>query len=531
MKKYDFIIIGSGFGGSVSAMRLAQKGYSVLVLEEGLRWRDSEFPKTNWNLRKYLWAPLVGCFGIQAITLLRGVMVLHGKGVGGGSLVYANTLMRPSPEVFSKPGWGTALDWHAELSLHFERAQKMLGVTTNKYLFSAEQALLEVGKRMKIAETYHATEVGVYFGENSQPPGTEAADPYFAGQGPGRASCTACGGCMVGCRYNAKNTLEKNYLFFAEKWGTKILAGQAVKKIESRSEGYVVHTQKAQFLSERVIVAAGVLGTLKLLLRCRDEHGTLPKLSARLGERVRTNGESLLGATTFDKAKNFSEGIAIGAAIHPDEQTKIEAVKYSQGSDLLRYIAVPLTGPGNRFVRPLKLLMSILRRLPRFIRLNLVRDWARSSIILLVMQSIETNIDIRWRRGFFGWKLAGDSKGATVPSYIPVAQTAAQHLASVIQGEPQNVAVEVLAATPTTAHILGGAAMGTSAENSVINTHHEVHGYPGLYICDGSVISSNLGVNPSLTISAMAERFSSLFPEKELGILESREIQFSADAK
>jgi cholesterol oxidase len=536
-ESFDFVIVGSGFGGSVSAMRLAQKGYRVAIVESGKRFRAHDFPKSNWNAFRYLWAPRLRCFGIQNITLLKGVMVLHGSGVGGGSLVYANTLMRPRDEVWEDPAWGGGVDFRRELEPHYETARRMLGVTRNPALMEGEQVLRRVAERMGVEQTYHPTEVGVFFGE----PNVTVRDPYFGGAGPDRSGCVLCGGCMVGCRYGAKNTLDQNYLYFAEQWGARIFAETRATRITPLDGGYRVETRSTTawlrrrgpvLNARKVIVAAGVLGTVELLFKNRDVYRTLPRVSERLGDFVRTNGESLLGATSFDRHRELSRGIAIGAAFHPDSLTKVEGVRYPSGSGAMRLLGVPLTPNGGALTRPLKMLWRVARRLPRMLRLWAVRDWARRTLILLVMQSVDQHLRLRLgrsalRRALFG--LEGAATDKPVPSYLPVAQRAAEILAHEIDGEPQNVISEVLLRTPATAHILGGCCIGASPELGVIDARHEVFGHPGLYVCDGSVIPGNLAVNPSLTITAMAERFASLFepaPGMSKQALREREIRF-----
>jgi cholesterol oxidase len=532
---YDFVIVGSGFGGSVSAMRLAQKGYRVAVVEAGKRWKQGDFPKTNWNAFKYLWAPKLRCFGIQNITLLKGVMVLHGSGVGGGSLVYANTLMRPNATVFEDAAWSRAVKWEQELSPHFETARRMLGVTENRALMEGERTLQRVSERMGCADTFHATEVGVFFGKPNQ----TVPDPYFDGAGPERTGCNLCGGCMVGCRFGAKNTLDKNYLYFAESWGAQVLPELKVTRLTPTAEGYELETRSTTSLfpqagprlrAKRVVLAAGVLGTVELLLKNRDEYRTLPQLSGRLGDWVRTNGESLLGATSFDAHRELSRGIAIGAAFHPNSLTKIEAVRYPSGSSAMRLLGVPLTPDGTAFTRPFKLLARMFMRLPRTLKLWRVKDWARSTVILLVMQSVDQHLRLRLGRSIFGRRLADTATDRPMPSYLPVAQEAAEILAEELQGEAQNAISEVLLRTPTTAHILGGCCIGESAESGVIDERHQVFGYPGLYVCDGSVVPGNLAVNPSLTITALAERFASFFeraPSLSEDELAARAIRFT----
>ena len=518
-------------------MRLAQKGYKVAVVEAGKRWHAGDFPKTNWNARKYLWAPRLGCFGIQNITLLKGVMVLHGSGVGGGSLVYANTLMRPLASVFDDLAWSRAVAWEEELAPHFETARRMLGVTENRALMEGERTLQRVSERMGSADTFHATEVGVFFGR----PNVTVPDPYFDGAGPQRTGCNLCGGCMVGCRFGAKNTLDQNYLYFAEKWGAVVYPELKVTRVlPLTGGGYEVETERStswlgragpRLRAKRVIVAAGVLGTVELLLKNRDQYGSLPAVSARLGDFVRTNGESLLGATSFDAHRELSRGIAIGASFHPNSLTKIESVRYPSGSGAMRLLGVPLTPDGSAFTRPLKMLARMVLQLPRILKLWRVRDWARSTVILLVMQSVDQHLKLRLGRSLFGRSLKDTATDQPVPSYLPIAQQAAEILAEELQGEAQNVISEVLLRTPATAHILGGCCIGNDAASGVIDERHEVFGYPGLYVCDGSVVPGNLAVNPSLTISALAERFASFFERAE-GLSDeafaARQIRFSA---
>lgn len=521
---YDFVIVGSGFGGSVAAYRLVQKGYKVLVIEKGRRWKNSEFPTSNRQVSKFFWAPLAKCFGIQQISLLKGVMVLHGAGVGGGSLVYANTLMQPASDVFENPSWpliaNKRIDWKSELAPFYQEAKRMLGVVQNQLPGTADHLMKPLAESLGCASTFHYTDVGICF-SNSK--GERLKDPYFNGEGPDRVSCTGCGACMVGCRVGAKNTLDKNYLYLGEKLGLQILPDTLVEKIEPTGGGYLLHARSTQswfaspkvFSAKKVILAGGVMGTLKILFQNKFEHKTLPNLSSQLGCAVRTNGESLCGVTTLDDKTDMSEGIAIGSAIHPDAITKIEPVRYPSGSDVMRWLAVPLTGQGSVWTRPLKLVVNMIFSFPQMLRLLFVKDWAKSSVILLVMQSSEQKMKIRWGRSYltlFRSSLVGDEKNEKIPSFLPVAQSATQHLAQQVKGIPQNVFSEVLLGIPATAHILGGCVMGSSSQDGVIDGHHEVFGYPGLYVCDGSVVPVNLGVNPSLTITALAERFVSQFP-------------------
>lgn len=505
-------------------MRLSQKGYSVAVIEKGRRYHHKDFAKTNWDIKKFLWAPLFKCFGIQQITLLKGIMLLHGAGVGGGSLVYANTLMAPPDEVFGSESWPAGTDWLQELKPHYELAKKMLGVVTNKIVSEAETLIQGLGRELGVEKTFHLTEVAVYFGEA----GVEKADPYFNGAGPKRSGCIGCGACMVGCRENSKNTLDKNYLFFAEKFGTEIFAETEVQKIIPQDNGFLITATSVNsiflketkfFKAKKVIVASGVLGSLALLFKNRDVYKTLPKLSPLLGESIRTNGESLCGVTSFETHRDLSKGIAIGSAIHPDAITKIEPVRYNSGSSLMRFLAVPMVGSGNRMLRPFRLLAKI----PQMIRLLFVRDWAKQSVILLVMQTVDLQMKLKLGRSV----LSGFKKSLVstdrFPSYLELAQQATQKLARMINGEPQNATSEVLLGIPATAHILGGCNIG-----AVVDLNLQLIGHPGIYVCDGSVIPANLGVNPSLTITAMAERFGSQFEIKDENLFKQRQIYFSA---
>ena len=532
---YDAIVVGSGFGGSVSAMRLAEKGYRVLVLEQGRRFGQNDFARTNWDLKRYLWAPILRCFGIQSFTLFRNVMILHGSGVGGGSLVYANTLYE-APDAFYRNGAWSRIpgkDWKAELAPHYHAAKKMLGVVQNPHLTFVDETLREIARDMGREETFRATDVAVFFGE----PGKTVKDPFFGGLGPDRSGCNFCGGCMVGCRFGAKNTLDKNYLYFAEQAGAEIRAETRVLKIAPRdSGGYTVETEsstgswvfsrgKASFTADRVILAAGVLGTLKLLFSCRDVHGTLPLLSKKLGDEVRTNSEALVGvsARVTDQKLDYTDGIAISSSMHPDDHTHVEPVRYSRGSDLIKFLAAPMAD-GNEdgkgaWKRPFRLLWAILTQPLDVLRLLTQWSWAQRTVILLVMQTLDNKMRLRFGRGVLtgfrpGLKSQPAPDSAPVPSYIPAGHRVARAFARKRNGIPQSAINEVLFNIPTTAHILGGACIGTGPEDGVIDETHQVFAYPGLYVCDGSMIPANLGVNPSLTITAMTERAMSLIPKK-----------------
>lgn len=515
---YDFVIVGSGFGGSVCALRLAEKGYRVLVVEEGREFQDHEYAKTNWDLRRFLWLPRLGCRGIQRLQWFRGLLLLGGAGVGGGSLVYANTLFKPRPQTFQHPDWSSQVNWARELEPHYETASRMLGRTANPQMHPADEQLRKIGEAMGVGESFEATQVGVYFG-----PTDGERDPYFGGEGPPRRGCTYCGACMVGCRENAKNTLVKNYLFFARKKGAEVRPLTAARKIEPQADGsFVVSTEEwsgwrkrqgPRVRAQRVILSAGVMGTLKILFENRDRFQTLRRISSRLGRDVFINGECLLGASSFHRKVDYSRGVAIGASIYLDDQTTLEAVRYSPGSSALGALGIPLTGNGSLWGRRLKFLGRMLTQGGNWLRIILTPGWAERSVILLFMRASGEKLDFTGSQlgPLFRLTRAGKNR---VTTYYPQAQQAAQIMAKNMEGMALNVLPEVVAATPSTAHILGGARIGRTADEGVTATNHEVFGYPGLFVCDGSVVPGNLGVNPSLTITAMAERFAQQFPSR-----------------
>lgn len=524
---FDFVIVGSGFGGSVSALRLAEKGYKVCVLERGKRFGPDDYAKTNWNLRRYLWMPALKLFGIQNMTLFKNVLILSGTGVGGGSLVYANTLLEPGDRFYNAPGWKELADWRAELAPHYATAKRMLGVTRNPHLTNVDEKIREVASELGKADTFHAVNVGVYFGEQGKE-GQYVDDPFFGGAGPKRAGCIQCGGCMVGCRYGAKNTLDKNYLFFAEKLGAEIRAESNVDGIKPIDGGYELQISRSTawmakkpyaLRARKVVLSGGVLGTVNLLLKAKVT-GALPHLSERLGEVVRTNSEALVGLTTRDKTQDFSKGIAITSGFYPDPDTHVEPCRYPKGSSFMRVLAAPMADEGSRLTRPLKMVAATLFHPVDSLRLLFNARWAESTIILLVMQTLDNHMKLKLGRNLFTLyrkrmttEVSPDQK---VPSFIPIAHVVARALAKKTNAIPQSAVNEVMLQIPTTAHILGGCGIGKDREHGVIDTSHEVFGHPGLYVCDGSVIPANLGVNPSLTITAMTERAMSKIAVKEL---------------
>jgi cholesterol oxidase len=528
----DVAIVGSGFGGSVSALRLTEKGYRVTVLESGKRWTKETLPDTNWDLRRFLWAPYLGLRGFQRLTLLRDVFVLSGAAVGGGSVVYANTLYEPLAAYWDDPRWPAGNDWRAEYLPHYAQAKRMLGVTPVPFTTPADRLLKAVAEDLGVADTYHPTDVGVWFGR----PGERVADPYFGGVGPDRVGCIRCGNCMVGCKHEAKNSLDHNYLYLAEHAGAEVLAERQVVDLERlpgggwrlthERPGAWVRRDRRTLTAEQVILSAGALGTQKLLFRLR-ERGRLPGLSDALGTLVRTNSEALVGATahrvpgTSDEtpgtagAVGYSAGVAITSSIHPDEHTHIEPVRYGKGSNAMSLIATLMVDGGGRIPRPLRFLLTILRHPVRFLRSLSARRWSERSVILLTMQTVDNSLRVVRRRGLLGRRLTTrPGHGEPNPTWIPVANQAARHAAEHLGGEPLGSVFEATLNTPSTAHFIGGCPLGADPATSVVDPYHRVHGEPGLHICDGSTITANLGVNPSLTITAMTERAMSLWPNR-----------------
>ncbi len=523
-KVYDYVIIGSGFGGSVAAMRLTEKGYSVLVLEKGKRYRDEDFARTNLQFWKYLWAPALRSFGILQISILKGVMVLHGAGVGGGSLGYANVLEIPTDETFATPAWNEPLPWGDVLRPHFVTARQMLGAVRNPRLWKADEVLLQMARERGMADTFRATEVGAFFGELE----ATVPDPFFGGEGPQRAGCRQCGGCMVGCRYNAKNTLPKNYLYFAEKNGADVTAEAEVTDVRPVGPEVTISAQGARYevtyrrstrlvgghstrvLTRSVIFAGGVMGTMNLLLRLRDNSGSLPELSPRLGERVRTNSEALLGSVARSKEVNYSQGVAIASIFNVDQITRVEPVRYPDGSSLMRLLAAPLIELNNGIPRRIMNSLGWILRHPfDFLRGQVLPGWARRVTILLVMQHTDNRMRFRMGRSLFTLfrkgLMAEEEPGYRISAQVHGSHELTRDFAQRTNGVPMGSLGENLLNLPTTAHILGGAPVGRSAEEGVVDENFEVFHYAGMYIIDGSIMPGNPGVNPSLTITALAE--------------------------
>ena len=518
-KTYDYIVIGSGFGGSVSSMRLAEKGYSVLTIEKGWRFKTEDFPKTNWNLKKYLWLPQLGFLGFQKLDIFKHAFILSGTGVGGGSLVYANTLMIPHDEFFKNKQWADYNNWKEELKPFYEKAGLMLGRTKFEKQNTEDKLLHEVAKDLGKEDSFDNVYVAVYFNDDETP-----RDPYFNGEGPLRKPCTNCAGCMVGCRKNAKNTLDKNYLWFAEKKGAEILSETNVWKIEFVDGEYHIHTKKTGgifpkkntiYKSKGLIVSGGVLGTLKLLLNQKHIYKTLPKLSDSLGKIVRTNSETLCTATLSDQKLNNS--IAISSIFKPNKDTSIEIVKYPNKSNLMRNLLTIATNKrGSNRLRVLHFLGKIITRPGLFFRMLFNRNWAENTIIFLVMQTVDTKMRFVLKKWPFRRILTLHNNGdESVQAYLPVGQDIMHRFAKKANAHPQNSTLEILMNVPSTAHILGGAPMSNSDNNGVVNPDFKVHNYPNMYILDGSVVQGNLGVNPSFTITALAEYAMSKIPEKK----------------
>lgn len=518
----DVLVIGSGFGGSVTALRLTEKGYRVAVLETGRRFARDDLPRTSWDLRNFLWLPRLGLKGIQRISLLKDVLILSGAGVGGGSLVYANTLYRPLPAFYEDPVWAHLSDWSDELAPFYDQAERMLGVNDTPFDTAADEVLRRVADELGVADTFHYTPVGVYFGE----PGKTVPDPYFGGVGPDRTGCVRCGSCMTGCVHGAKNTLDTNYLYLAEQAGAVVLPEHEADDIRPLpGGGFEVTTrrpgrrslrrQRTRVLrAEHVVLSASALGTQKLLHRWKDE-GQLPNLSERLGEKSRTNSEAIVGAVAgAGSTIDYSEGIAITSSIHPDEHTHIEPVRYGKGSNAMGLLTSIMVDGGGRIPRWLRFLLTVATHPLAFARSLSVKRWSERTVILLVMQTVDNSLRVVRRKGRFGTWLSTEQSGTPNPTWLPVANDAARRTAKIVGGSPMSSINEAILDVPITAHFIGGCTMGDSPEEGVIDPFHRVFGHPGLHIADGSAISANLGVNPSLTITAMSERAMAYWPNK-----------------
>ncbi|GAB2778372.1 GMC family oxidoreductase [Streptomyces chlorus] len=540
---YDVLVVGSGFGGAVTALRLTEKGYRVGVLEAGRRFTRATLPKNSWDLKNYLWAPGLGMYGIQRIHLLGNVMVLAGAGVGGGSLNYANTLYVPPKPFFDDPQWRDITDWQEELKPYYDQAQRMLGVRLNPTTTTTDVHLKAAAERMGVGDTFHMAPVGVFFGDGEDAdgqmkakPGQDVSDPYFGGVGPSRRACAECGECMTGCRHGAKNTLNENYLYLAEKAGAVVHPmTTAVSVTEDSQGGFAVATLPTDnrrkgsgrtFRARRVVLAAGTYGTQTLLHRMKA-NGQLPRLSDKLGELTRTNSEALVGAQTDNRhyrkvsgspKVDFTRGVAITSSIHPDENTHMESVRYGRGSNSmgsLSILQVPYAGSGSGPARVLGWLGNVVKHPWLLVRSLSNRHWSERTIIGLVMQSLDNSLTTYLKPSGPGRGLltARQGHGAANPKQIKAATEGASALATEINGFAGSNIGE-LTGMPLTAHFLGGCAIGATPETGVIDPYHRLYGHPGISVVDGAAVSANLGVNPSLTITAQAERAMSYWPNK-----------------
>jgi cholesterol oxidase len=512
---YDWIVVGSGFGGSVAGLRLTEMGKRVLMLEKGRRFEAKDFPKSNWDLRNWMWLPELGLRGIFQMTFLRHVTILHGVGVGGGSLVYANTLPTPKPSFFRAASWAKLADWQNELTPHYETARRMLGATTYRGKTPGDEVLAQIAKDMGRSEHHEPTQVAVFFGE----PGKRVPDPYFGGKGPERVGCTECGACMTGCRVGAKNTLDRNYLYLAEQRGLEIQPETEVTAVRTRpGGGYLVETRRSfdhklveRFSADRVVLSGGVMGTVPLLLKMRDDPQGLPQLSARVGDFIRTNSESLIGVVNTRRDLDVSRGVAITSIYHTDEHSHVEPVRYGAGSGFFRMMMAP-HAPGTSLRSRLVNLVREAKKDPAgWGKALSIDDFAKRTQIMLFMRTLDGTLSFRLGRSLMTGLREGlvsqlDDPSVAPRAFFEEATDIARRFAAKVGGVAGNLVTETLLGTPSTAHILGGACMGDDAGSGVIDARHQVFNYPGLYVMDGSAVSANPGVNPSLTITALAER-------------------------
>jgi cholesterol oxidase len=516
---FDVVIIGSGFGGSVAALRLTEKGYKVAVLEAGRRFADKDFPKTSWRLSKFLYLPRLGLRGIQRIHVLPDVLVLAGAGVGGGSLVYANTLYKPPASYFADKQWNEITDWDSELSPWYDQASRMLGVASNPYFSPSDEAMKEVADQMGVGHTFKLAPLGVYFGDGN---GVKSKDPFFGGVGPDRDGCLQCGGCMTGCRHNAKNTLPKNYLGLAEKAGAKVFPEHTVIKTEQLSDGsWQVTARKSsawfggkrKFTTAQVVVAAGTFNTQKLMHKMKSD-GVLPKISDALGKLSRTNSEALTGTIMPKGGTDYSKGSAITSSFFPDEHTHVEPVRYGKGSNFMGLLQTVMTDGTDIKKRRKQWFKQIITKPSLLLKIMDVRQWSERTVVALIMQNVDSSLTVKGKRGLLGWRLTSendsDQPNAT---YIPAANEVARRIAE-NKGGIAGGHIGDLVNAPFTAHFVGGCVIGATASDGVIDPYHRVWNYPTLHIVDGASVTANLGVNPSLTITAQAERAFSMWPNK-----------------
>jgi cholesterol oxidase len=516
---FDVVIIGSGFGGSVAALRLTEKGYKVAVLEAGRRFSDKDFPKTSWRLSRFLYLPRLGLRGIQRIHVLPNVLVLAGAGVGGGSLVYANTLYKPPASYFEDKQWKHITDWDSELTPWYDQASRMLGVAQNPYFSPSDKAMKEVAEQMGVGHTFKLAPLGVYFGDGS---GVKSKDPFFGGVGPDRDGCLQCGSCMTGCRHNAKNTLPKNYLGLAEKAGAKVFPEHTAVKTEQSPDGSWKITArkssawfggKRSFTAAHVVVAAGTYNTQKLLHKMKLD-GTLPKISDQLGKLSRTNSEALTGSIMPKGGTDFSKGSAITSSFFPDDHTHVEPVRYGKGSNFMGMLQTVMTDGINIKDRRRQWLRQVITKPSLVLKIMDVRQWSERTVVALIMQNVDSAISVNGKRSIFGYRLTSKND-SLIPNatYIPAANEVARRIAE-NNGGIAGGHIGDLVNAPFTAHFVGGCVIGDSISNGVIDPYHRVYNYPTMHVVDGASVTANLGVNPSLTITAQAERAFSMWPNK-----------------
>lgn len=522
---YDYVIIGSGFGGSVSALRLSQKGYKVLVIEKGRWFKDSTYAKSAWNVSKWLWLPMLGLRGIFRLEPLKHVTVLHGVGVGGGSLTYGATLPTPKPSFFKTGSWAKLQNWEEKLKPYYDEALRMLGATTNPSMTDADNVIQELSERIGKEDNFHPSRVGIFFSDNDQK-GNFVKDPYFDGEGPDRKGCIECASCMTGCRHNAKNTLDKNYLYLAQKHGTEIIAERQVTDVapissKDGSEGYFITFKNSNPYGKKnlqvvrakgVIFSAGVMGTIPLLLDLKSRNSSLPRLSDKVGEDIRTNNETVTAITSSRENVDFAKGVTIGSIVDTDEHSHVEPISYNNNAGLMKLFHAPNVSGSNILLRLLSFLKILLSEPKKHLSILFNKNWGRQTITLLFMQTLDSTIN--FKKGF-GGRLASTLSDGPAPSrHIPESASITKEVEDIVDGKATTGITEALFGTPTTAHILGGAVMGSSADEGVINDKNEVFGYENMYVCDGSAVSANPGVNPSLSITAITECAMSQIPAK-----------------